>query len=363
MKKVIFCLLTIVFGLTMLIGARSIVKAEDSMTKLQETNKVNCPKFIKGIDKGKSIKLSWTRVKNAKGYIIYRNGKKLKTIKKGKTLKYTDKKVKYKKIYKYYIKSYTKASEGKVKSKKSFTIRVKVCKKKYKKQNVRDITFYSLSHNPMTYGEKEDIDINVWGKYDKKPLIKKVKWYSSNESLATVDSKGVVTVNQKRKNGIVKIYAIAHNGYREYKKIKIVDMMRPTKFEKDVYISKFMDPLLKEHLKDTQDIASYFMYDKPNTKVKYELGTTVEEQLKETPKTEIDENIKKKIYMLVVNESYTIEVKGDHIVFSTNEYFTDGYIEYRVAVAFNQKRAEIFGYASSSYVQCAPRWFYDEVDH
>lgn len=361
MKKIIKYVLIIVLGFVMFMEPGVNIKAEETTPKLQETNKLNCPKFIKGIDKGKSIKLSWTKVKNAKGYIIYRNGKKLKTIKKGKTLKYTDKKVKYKKIYKYYIKSYRKESEKKIKSKKSFTIKVKVCKKKYKKQNVGGMYIYQMSHNPMTYGEVEDLDVNLFGKHDKKKISKKVRWYSSNESLATVDSKGVVTINNNRKNGTVKIYAIAHNGYRKYKKIKIVDMMRPTKFEKDVYISKFMDPLLKEHLKDTQDIASYFMYDKPNTKVKYELGTTVEEQLKETPKTEIDENIKKKIYMLVVNESYTIEVKGDHIVFSTNEYFTDGYIEYRVAVAFNQKRAESLSY--TTYVPCAPRWFYDEVDH
>ncbi len=377
MKKIYKILVLAVFTAFLVSVSNQLIKAEEttsqsenSTIKMEETtttqtkvNKPKSPKFIKGMDKGKSIKLSWTKVKKAKGYIIYKNGKKIKTIKNGKTIKYTDKRVKYNKKYKYYIKSYIKKSGKKVKSKKSFVIKVRVCKKKYKVQNVNGMYIFQMSHNPMTYGEIEDLDANLFGKYDKKKISKKIRWYSSDKSLATVNSKGVVTINNNRKNGTVKIYAIAHNGYRKYKKIKIVDMMRPTKFDKDVFISKFMDPLLKEHLKDTQDIAAYFMYDRPHTTVKYELGKTIDEAVTETPKTEIDENIKKKIYMLVVNESYTIEVKDDHIVFSTNEYFTDGYIEYRVAVAFNQDRAERLGWASSTYVECAPRWFYDEVDH
>ena len=364
----------LIFG-TMLVLAISaissnVIKAEETtvettnaVTSTKKVDKPNAPKFIKGINKGKRVKLSWTKVKKAKGYIIYRNGKKIKTIKKGKTLKYTDKKVKYKKVYKYYIKSFKKKKNKKIKSKKSFSISVKMARKKDKVQNIVNINICNLEYNPMTYGESEKLYYYIFARDDKKKYSKKVRWYSSNKKLATVNSKGVVTINNNRKNGTVKIYAVAHNGYREYKKIKIVDMMRPTKFDKDVFISKFMDPLLKEHLKDTQDIAAYFMYDRPHTTVKYELGKTIDEAVTETPKTEIDENIKKKIYMLVVNESYTIEVKDDHIVFSTNEYFTDGYIEYRVAVAFNQDRAERLGWASSTYVECAPRWFYDEVDH
>lgn len=72
------------------------VKAEEVTTTVieQTTNKaLTVPSYFKGMSSKKGIVLSWKKNNEADGYIIYKNGRKLKTIKSSKT-KYADKKVK-----------------------------------------------------------------------------------------------------------------------------------------------------------------------------------------------------------------------------------------------------------------------------
>ena len=105
--------------------------AEQQQLLLVTVNEKNVEKLIKGTntDKGdpkgslfaklqlkatgkkKSVKLSWKKVKNADGYIIYGSAcgskmKKLKTITKGTVNKWTNKKLKKGKFYKYIIVAY-----------------------------------------------------------------------------------------------------------------------------------------------------------------------------------------------------------------------------------------------------------------
>ena len=363
----------LIFG-TMLVLAISaifsnVIKAEETtvettnaVTATKKVDKPNAPKFIKGINKGKRVKLSWTKVKKAKGYIIYRNGKKIKTIKKGKTLKYSDKKVKYKKVYKYYIKSFKTKKNKKIKSEKSFSISVKIARKKDKVQNISDINIGALDHNPMTYGEKYNFYYYLFAKYDKKKYSKKIRWISSNKSLATVNSKGVVTINNARKNGTVKIYAVAHNGYREHIKIDVVDMMNPSSLRQAHWISDFGKPLINELLPSIKSIASYFMYDKPGVEAKFEVSAESSDLLKITPDIDIDKDIRSKIAYFVVSECYDVELKKDYIEFKNKAYYKDGYTEYMLAVCFNEEASEQFSYMHE-YSSLAPRWYYAEVDH
>ena len=70
------------------------------------------PRISKIKKKGKKISLKWTKVQNARGYVIYRATNKngpyvaVKTIGKNSTLKWTNKKLKKKKTYYYKICSY-----------------------------------------------------------------------------------------------------------------------------------------------------------------------------------------------------------------------------------------------------------------
>ena len=74
---------------------------------LQAAPKVNTPKLksVKGIDYN-SIKITWERSKNATGYMIYRDNRKLATVIGGKRITFTDKKIQFGKRYKYSVKAY-----------------------------------------------------------------------------------------------------------------------------------------------------------------------------------------------------------------------------------------------------------------
>ena len=74
---------------------------------LQAVPKVNTPKLksVKGIDYN-SIKITWKRSKNATGYLIYRDNRKLATVIGGKRTTFTDKKIQFGKRYKYSVKAY-----------------------------------------------------------------------------------------------------------------------------------------------------------------------------------------------------------------------------------------------------------------
>ena len=95
-------------------------------------------KQVKGVKaknvKKRKVKVTWKKVKGAKGYYVLRatskkgTYKKIKTIKKAKTVKFTDKKVKKKKTYYYKVQAYKKLAGFKVKGKVSKAKKVKVKK-------------------------------------------------------------------------------------------------------------------------------------------------------------------------------------------------------------------------------------------
>ncbi len=80
----------------------------------------------------KKVKISWRKVSNCTGYVIYRSTKKssgykkIKTISSYKTVSYTDKTVKKGKTYYYKIKTYKKVGSGKIYGKATTAKKIKV---------------------------------------------------------------------------------------------------------------------------------------------------------------------------------------------------------------------------------------------
>ena len=210
--------------------------AEQQQLLLVTVNEKNVEKLIKGTntDKGdpkgslfaklqlkatgkkKSVKLSWKKVKNADGYIIYGSAcgskmKKLKTITKGTVNKWTNKKLKKGKFYKYIIVAYYNvAGEKRI---------------AYTSKSVHAITSGGKYGNPKKVNAKKSLKLKK-GKKKKisaklickktKTHISKFRYESSNAKIVTVNKKGKIKALKKEK---CYIYVYAQNGF--FKKIKI----------------------------------------------------------------------------------------------------------------------------------------------
>ncbi|MBQ6496752.1 MAG: amidohydrolase family protein [Firmicutes bacterium] len=151
----------------------------------------------------KSIQLKWSKSAGAKSYVVYRNGKKLKTV---KALKFTDKKVKKGKVYKYAV----AAAKGKKTSKKSYVIEVIAAKN----SNATAIEI-SLDSNKVALGSIVQATDTIYGAYTGIDF-----WSSSDESVATVDEDGKIFGVAL---GTCAITVRAHNGISATAEIEVID--------------------------------------------------------------------------------------------------------------------------------------------
>ncbi len=175
-----------------------------------------------------SITISWSKVKNAKKYVVYagKSGKNNKVRKittlKGTKTKYTLKKFNKKKLtkgtyYKFAVVALDK--NGKVITSSKFA-HIATKGKNSKSNPVKVTVSNKVKNNKITLKAKKTFKLK--GKYTssaKKYTIKKilpVRYESTNPKVAKVDSKGVITA---KKNGTCYIYVYAQNGL--YKKIKV----------------------------------------------------------------------------------------------------------------------------------------------
>ena len=168
--------------------------------------------------KGKTkTNLIWTKVKGAKGYIIYgaKCGKALKKIKtvSANTTKYTVKNLKKGTYYKYLVVAYKTDGNSKVTCAMSKVIHATTKGGKY--GNPTKITKVK---DKVIVKKGKKITLKPSFKYDKK--VKKhvgIRYESTNTKVATVSSKGVIKGVTKNKKCTVYVYA--QNGV--YKKVTV----------------------------------------------------------------------------------------------------------------------------------------------
>lgn len=160
--------------------------------------------------------IRWNPVKSADGYEIYgakSNGKykRLKTVSK-KSDKWKHKKLNRGTQYKYYVNAYKKIGGKRVILAKSLPVFGTTKGGKYTNPSKIEVKKTRMSVNP---GKKVRIHIKVTGKKISK-AGKKVRYVSSDPSVAKVSKKGSIT---GKKRGSCIIYCIAQNGL--YKKVKV----------------------------------------------------------------------------------------------------------------------------------------------
>ncbi|MGN1125886.1 MAG: Ig-like domain-containing protein, partial [Ruminococcus sp.] len=198
-------------------GKKTIELKDTVIAKLPAENEQSCfaPLMLKAASpKDKTVKLTWTKLKGVKGYIVYgvRCGNDLKKIKTVKGNSYTIKNLKKGKYYKYMVVAYKTVNGKQVTISNSKVAHVAVKGGKY--GNVTKITVNKI--NPIKQGKKLTLKATV--KYSKKNVKTHVpiRYESTNTKIATVNSKGVITAKAK---GVCYIYVYAQNGV--YKKVKV----------------------------------------------------------------------------------------------------------------------------------------------
>ena len=153
MIKVKIKKLIILFVLTSILNMHNTYGNEKSIQSNNIDTMVS--NFYGNMSNEKGIILIWSKVFQSKGYVIYRNNKKIATIKSNKIKSYTDKKVKAGKKYTYQIAPYTKVKGKKALGVKSYKIRVKATKRNGKKINPARVVipdfYYEDNYNVGLY--------------------------------------------------------------------------------------------------------------------------------------------------------------------------------------------------------------------
>ena len=198
-----------------------------------ENNSDNINIGLKVDQKAKKLKIKWGKVKDADGYLVYvqYSGRKFKksatvNIKKGSKTSTTVKKVNGKKLkvsknFKVRIKAYRKVGKKKLIIGKSIVSNVAGRKSKYTNAKAVKVTNYTIIN--VEKGSTHKINAKtiktVNSKKDfGKSYGKKFTYISSDKSIATVSSKGVIKAN---KSGKVTIYVIARNGCSKEIKVTV----------------------------------------------------------------------------------------------------------------------------------------------
>lgn len=202
-------------------GTVSLEKASQSITdtntdKGDPKGSVFAALRLKGKGSKKAVKLSWAKVKDANGYIIYGSacGRKMKEIAKvsASQKSYTVKKLKRGKYYKYLVAAY-KEIGGEIRV-SAQSKSVHVCTTGGRVANPVKIT--AKKSLTVKRGKTKKLSAKMKPKKKIKVHIAKFRYESSNPKIAAVNKKGKL---KAKKKGSCIVYIYSQNGL--YAKIKI----------------------------------------------------------------------------------------------------------------------------------------------
>lgn len=166
---------------------------------------------------------------------------------------------------------------------------------------------------------------------NKKAFYTKVRWYSSNDTVAKVDKSGKITAGTTP--GECNIYAVAHNGRRTKIKVFVKNYARAKRYY-NCWEEEDLSTLVYEHTDIIQDIAEYFSVNrlKENETLNIYLNNEAEVVVK--PERKFSEKISREIEDLLVNFPYYLSINIDEseVAFISRKEDTDealpGYVNF-----------------------------------
>ncbi|MDE6759389.1 MAG: Ig-like domain-containing protein [Lachnospiraceae bacterium] len=212
-----------------------------------------------------SVRISWKPDAEVDGYIIYRYDRsakkyvKVKVVRDSSADRWIDRKLKTNKVYRYKVASYRMVDGKKQVSALSDWVSARTYKRYSKSVNAqapkvdkKKVNLGLCSSQKL----KSRVVATRYGKNKKKkPFSDKVRWYSSDTSIATVDQNGVIKAGAAP--GSCSIYAMAHNGAKTEVKVNVKNYAR----EDDFYNYSTWDDiytLITDFRPQIQNIGEYY---------------------------------------------------------------------------------------------------------
>ena len=314
--------------------------------------------------KAKRLHLKWDSVPYASGYQIFQYKKKTKAYKKVAEVEADHTfwlSPKTKKAQTYKIRAYQIVNGTKTVSDFSYEVwAIPYNKKKAKKVNA-GVVRAKQYQNKMGIYETKQMEVNI--KASRFAKLKKarvfdtsLRWYTSDESIATVDDTGLVTT--KGKYGTCQIYARAHNGnYTGGINITVVNYARPGKFTDVEYTQEDMQKLLTDYAEDLQAIAEYFeRYNKTHEPQAVNFFMNDDRSAMETygadiPYEEVSERLRRVLDDYPGHMRIRVTEGGVHFDLSDNMYHCE--------LSFSMDAPEMEIEESPYYFRVATRWYYE----
>ena len=276
------------------------------------------------------LRLKWSKVSGADGYIIYKYNndekayKRHKTINNKNTVEFVDV-VGERTTARYKVSAYQQSGKRKLVGKQSYPVRARTYRQGDKKVNAGQVRariageyYDKKAGTDLAYYETIKLSATmkpgIFSKAkDKKSLSEKVRWYSSNPNIATVNKDGVVKA--KAKKGKCYVYAMAHNGKKSNKiAVHVKNYAKPAKNSlqlgealdnPDTY--GFVLSLFYGHYKTTTDITEYFYINRPKKNEVFRCEM-INGEIVMSPANYLSGDMKRKVYNFVKDFPYDVRI-------------------------------------------------------
>lgn len=307
-------------------GAQTAVKIVVRKSLEKKYKEFGAPDYVRAYrHSDTAVRLQWEMVLGGDGYIIYKYDSsskkyvKIHTVTRKTESEWIDSGLKTNQIYQYKIASYKKKDGKKQISNLSGWVSAKTYKRNNKKINAKAP---KLSKQKVYLGlcSSKQITAKIapskYGTNDnKKVFSEKIRWYSSNSSIATVDKKGKITAGKKK--GKCKVYAVSHNGARTKVDVIVKNYAKVKKYYSNTEKDNDILALITDYKKQIQNIAEYYSINRVKEKESILFELNDDAIVTVIPANADIGNLAKDIETLLVDFPYyvSVEVVCDSVIF------------------------------------------------